>query len=304
MYLSKETKFTLCVILLFLLPFLFIIFQFRGSIRVMQKLYTTGYLEMRTQTAARLVSDLIVTNYNLSDISNSPEFRKKGFRALPELSGKIPAPFYEIVLLDSKGNEKYRYSPGRRTEYNYSNSDTVKNAVENGMAAGSVEYDRYMPPVLVEAEPLSDHSGVIAGRFSLAYICEIVRRVGRNSYGSMGLVDAGGQVIADSLGISHMRPGMKAPEEILGTLESARLSGTGSFISEVRSGKREYLIAVANAEGTDWWSYEVLDTGFMPLPAGGTPFNYTLISGTVLIIVFGFASGLLAKRFFADRTAG
>ena len=298
MSLSKETKFMLFVILLFLFPFLFIIFQFRGSMRAMQKLYTTGYLEMRTQTAARLVSDLLVTNYNLSDISGSPEFKKNGVRALPELAGKMPAPCYEIVLLDLKRKEKYRHSPGRRTEYDYSHSETVKSAAENGMAAGNVEYDRYMPPVLVEAEPLPDRSGFIAGRFSLAYICEIVRRFGKNSYGNMGLLDAGGQVIADSLGISHVQPGMKAPDEILGTLENARKSGMGSFISEVRSGKKNYLIAIANAEGTDWWFYEVLDTDFMPLPAGGMPFNYTLISGTVLIIVFGFASGLMAKRFF------
>jgi len=117
---------------------------------------------MRTQSAARLVSDVLASNYNLADIVNSQEFRKKGRSSLPNLLKKLPASYYEIVLLDAKGKETYRISSGNRTDYDYFSSAAVKTAAETGVSAGNVEYSRYMPPVFVSAVPLPDKSGFAA----------------------------------------------------------------------------------------------------------------------------------------------
>ncbi|MCR4820012.1 MAG: cache domain-containing protein [Elusimicrobiales bacterium] len=304
---SKETMFASFIIVFFLIPFLLIIFQFRSNAVYMRKLYASSYLEMRTHTAARLVSDMLVTNYNLSDISNAAEFRSKGKASIPALAAKMPAPFYEIVLLDEKGIETYRFSSGKKTDYSYEHSEGVKTAIQTGMSNGMVEYDRYMPPVLAEVEPVHDRSGkgkisFIAGRFSLASMCELVKRLGKNSYGNMGLLDSGGQVIADSLGVFSMaRTGRAAPEEILKSLEYSRKSNMSSSVHSVKSEKAEYLISLANVDGTDWWFYEVLDTSFMPLSKDGLQFKHAVIFGILLIIISGIASTILAKSLFSNE---
>lgn len=298
---SKEIKFTACATFLFLVPFFITLFQFRKNNEHFHKMYTSGYLEMRTQSAARLVSDVLSANYNLSEIVNSQEFRKKGKSALPELFKKVPASYYEIAVLDNSGKEISRISSGNKSDYDYSASEALRTAAKTGLPSGNVEYSRYMPPVFVSAVPLPDKNGFAAARFSLAYIGSLVRRLGKHSYGSMGIMDSGGQVIADSLNVSAARPGMLAPEQLLSALEYARSENITAVVQDVRGSKRNYLIAISNIEGSDWWFYEVLDTRFMPLAKDGMKIKYTAISGTLLIIICSFAVCLIAKNMCSSN---
>ena len=300
MKINREIKFTALISVLFLIPFLITVFQFRSNNRHFQKMYTSSYLEMRTQSAARLVSDVLGANYNFSELVNSDEFKKKGTAVFSSLLNKMPAPYYDAALLDNKGHEIYRHSSGRKMDYSYKDSEAVKSAMETGISAGNVEYDRYLPPVFVIAEPLPGNKGYAAARFSLAYIGSLVRRLGKNSYGNMGIMDAGGRVIADSLGVSVVSPGMLAPEELLYSLENARSEDISSLVHEVKASKLDYLIAISNIDGTDWWFYEVLDTRFMPLSQDGIKLKYTVFFGTILIIICSFTTCLLAKNMFQD----
>lgn len=297
MNLSKELKFTLFIALIFFIPFLITIFQFKEQNNQLQKLYTFGYLEMRTQSAARLVSDVLSENYNLSAIKEKLELKNNKSAALPELIKKLNSPYYEFVLLNSKQQETYRYSAGKKSEYNYSESAVIKEAALDKFSKGFVEYSNYFPPILTVAEPL-ENGGFLAARFSLAYISELVRRLGKNSYGNMGIMDAGGQVIADSLGISIVRSGMLAPEELLSSLENAHKENSSGEVQEVRGKKGNYLISISNILGTDWWFYEVIDTRFMPFSRANLQLKYTAIFGSFLIVIFSFAACVLAKIFF------
>lgn len=295
---SREIRFTVFAALLFLIPFFITVFQFRRNNENFHKMYTSGYMEMRTQSAARLVSDVLAANYNILEIVNSQNLGKQDRESIAALRKKLPSSCYDIAILDQNGRERYRISSGNNAEYDYSASEAVRIAVSSGVAAGNVEYSRYMPPVFVSAVPLPDKSGFAAGRFSLAYIGSIVRRIAKNSYGSMGIVDSGGQVISDSLNVSAARPGMLAPEQLLNALAYARVENMSSIVQEANDEKRDYLISISNIEGTDWWFYEVLDTRFMPLAKEGMKITYTAISGTLMMIICAFATCLIAKGIF------
>lgn len=305
MKICNETKFISIVAIMFLIPFITINLQFKKSNSQLQKVYALSYLEMRTQSASSIIADMLNENYNLSKITQSNAFLSDKKGQIVKLSKSVGAAYYDISLLDKNGKEVYRYTAAKNQQYDYEKSDVLKNAMQTKRSSGAVEYHRYMPPVLVVAEPILNknkvNEGYLAARMSLAYIMETVRRMGSNSYGNMGLIDAGGQIIADSLSVSTVRPGVLSPEEILIAAEKARDDEILSSVQEVRGKKGTYLVSVSNVQGSDWWLYEVVDTRFISMYKPHIPVKYNTVYGIFMIIVLSFATCILAKRILLQK---
>jgi len=123
---------------------------------------------------------------------------------------------------------------------------------------------------------------------------EGVRLLGKNSSGNFGLVDSGGQIIADSMSMSIVRPGIKAPPEVIKMLSVAAGRAAGNFSSEVFFHGRVYLASVSAVSGSRWWIYEIMDSA--DIPARKTSFwaKRVVFSGVLLIIIFGFITHRLA----------
>ncbi len=154
--------------------------------------------------------------------------------------------------------------------------------------------------------PIPEGRGARTGNFllarmSLAYLGEAVRIMGRSSYGDLGLLDAGGQLISDSLGYSIMKPGIKAPAEVLRVVNAAAAKGfddlkTGNFIKG-----RTQFVSVSRVSGTRWWIFETADAV--------TPLNYAyafwvkrvILTGVLLIFIFSFITYKLALRWLAAK---
>ena len=144
----------------------------------------------------------------------------------------------------------------------------------------------------------------VAGRLSLAYLGEVVRLMGRNSSGNFGLVDGGGQIIADSMSMSIVKPGLKAPPEVLKMLSVAADREAHNFSSEVYFRGRLYLASVSNVGGSRWWIYEIMDPADMPARKASFWAMRVVVSGVLLIFLFGISSYKLARFWLKEETGG
>lgn len=302
---NNKYKFMAAVIGLFLVPFLILSRHFIYGEGELQKKDTLRYLELRTTTGAGIISDVLNLNYSLSRLAGTKA--SAGAAALKEeLAGRVKAnPFIysELALLAPSGAELARFSGDKsvKSRLDYSKSQIFSEAKATLSPAGAVEYGEYTPPALVLAEPLlkngSGPAYYLAGRLSLAYVGEVVRLMGRNSYGNFGLVDMGGQVIADSMSMSIIRPGLKAPPEVVKLLSLAAENETLSFASEVYSRGRVLLVSVSNVGGSKWWIYEIMDSGDLPVRRASSWAWRVVLSGVALILIFGVITYALALRW-------
>lgn len=296
----KRLRFIAAVIGMFLVPFLILSHHFADGNRELQKTYTLRYLEMRTSAGARIVADVLNTTYNLSRLTADKNFAKDRRGALAKKVNDSPFIYSELVLLGRSGGEVLRVPSAKKgvTAFDYGKSQVFAEAKKTAQAAGAVEYGAYTPPALLIAEPVGGAGAApeyyIAGRLSLAYLGELVRLMGKNSHGNMGLVDAGGQIMADSMNLSTRQPGILAPQEISGVLAAAIGNELGGSTREVRGRTRSYLVSVANVPGSKWWFYEIMDTKAMP--AYNAPYHASRIIGygILVIILLGLITWKLA----------
>lgn len=310
---QNKHKFILAVIGLFLVPFLLLSRHFLSGSRELGKSYTLRYLEMRTLSSARMVSETLNERYSLAGIAAEPRFKAGGSEARKSLLEKkvAEAPFIytELALLGGGGGVAARASATKTPgSFDYSKTGAFAAAAKTAAPAGAVEYGEYTPPALVMVEPVGVSGGkpgqFLAGRLSLAYLGELIRLAGRNSHGNMGLVDAGGQVVADSARMSSVRPGMKVPGEIDSLLRAAASSGALNLSREIQSRGRSYLISVSNVPGSDWWFYEAVDSDRMPAFRAPRRAVKMVLSGVTLILIFGFFTYQLALRWLVPPAAG
>lgn len=297
---NNKYKFTAAVIGLFLIPFLMLSNHFISGEGALQKKDTLSYMELRTNTGAGIISDVLNLNYSLTRLAGD----KAGAAGIKEeLAARVKAnPFIysELALFGPSGDELARFSADKsvKTRLDYSKSQSYAEAKQTLSAAGAVEYGEYTPPALLLVEPLMKNGTkpayYLAGRLSLAYVGEVVRLMGRNSYGNFGLVDMGGQVIADSMSMSIVKPGLKAPPEVIKLLSMAMESDSPSFASEVYFRGRVLLASVSNVGGSKWWVYEIMDAGDLPARKASSWAWRVVISGVLLIIVFGVITWRLA----------
>ena len=297
---NNKYKFMAAVTGLFLVPFLVLSNHFISGEGALQKKDTLSYMELRTNTGAGIISDVLNLNYSLTRLAGD----KAGAAGIKEeLAAKVKAnPFIysELALLGPSGAELARFSADKsvKTRLDYSKSQSFSEARQTLSAAGAVEYGEYTPPALLLAEPLMKNGAkpayYLAGRLSLAYVGEVVRLMGRNSYGNFGLVDMGGQVIADSMSMSIVKPGLKAPAEVVKLLSLAMESDSPSFASEVYYRGRVLLVSVSNVGGSKWWVYEIMDSGDLPARQASSWAWRVVLSGVLLIIIFGVITWRLA----------
>jgi len=307
---KNKYKFMAAVTGLFLLPFLILSRHFIFGEAELQKNDTLRYLELRTTTGAGIISNVLNLNYSLSRLAGARAV--SGAKQIKEqLAGKVkenPFIYSELALLGSGGAELGRYSADRsvKTRLEYSKSQVFLEAKQTLSPAGAVEYGEYTPPALVLAEPLlkngSAPSYYLAGRLSLAYVGEVVRLMGRNSYGNFGLVDMGGQVIADSMNMSIIEPGLKAPAEVVKMLSLAGERDTPNFASEVFFRGRVFLVSVSNVGGSKWWIYEMMDSVEIPTRKGSSWAWRVVVSGILLILIFSAVTYSLALYWLKDNT--
>lgn len=304
---SNKYKFIFSVTGMFLIPFLLLSRHFISGESELRQKDTLRYLELRTMTASGIVADVLNLNYSLARIAGGKT--AAGTAALKkELSGRVsqnPFIYSELALLSSSGAELGRYSGDKSAgpKVDYSKSQAFEEARKTGAPAGAVEYGEYTPPALVIAEPLMK-KGVpayyAAGRLSLAYLGEIIRTMGRNSFGNFGLLDSGGQVIADSMSMSIVKPGLKAPPEVIKMLALAAGRDTPNFSSEVYFRGRTFLVSVSNVAGSDWWIYEIMDSADLPARKTSYWAWRIVISGILMMVFFGFLSYSLAAFWLRD----
>ncbi|OGS22980.1 MAG: hypothetical protein A3J70_02715 [Elusimicrobia bacterium RIFCSPHIGHO2_02_FULL_61_10] len=297
---NNKYKFMAAVTGLFLVPFLVLSNHFISGEGALQKKDTLSYMELRTNTGAGIISDVLNLNYSLTRLAGD----KAGAAGIKEeLAAKVKAnPFIysELALLGPSGAELARFSADKsvKTRLDYSKSQSFSEARQTLSAAGAVEYGEYTPPALLLAEPLMKNGAkpayYLAGRLSLAYVGEVVRLMGRNSYGNFGLVDMGGQVIADSMSMSIVKPGLKAPAEVVKLLSLAMESDSPSFASEVYYRGRVLLVSVSNVGGSKWWVYEIMDSGDLPARQASSWAWRVVLSGVLLIMIFGVITWRLA----------
>ncbi|MDD2804867.1 MAG: cache domain-containing protein [Elusimicrobiales bacterium] len=296
----SKYKFTAAVAGLFLLPFLLLSRHFIYGEGELQKNDTLRYLGLRTSTGAGIISDVLNLNYNLARVAGA---RLSGGQAalkkdLAARAQENPFIYSELALLGPSGAELARYpAGGSKPRLEYAKSPVFSEAKATLAPAGAVEYGEYTPPALVLAEPLlkgGSPAYYLAGRLSLAYLGEVVRMMGRNSYGSFGLVDMGGQVIADSMSMSIVKPGLKAPAEVLKLLALASERETADLSSPVYFRGRTLLVSVSNVAGTKWWVYEVMDAGDAPARRASSWAWRVVTSGVLLILLFSIVAYKLA----------
>lgn len=297
---NNKYKFMAAVTGLFLIPFLMLSNHFISGEGALQKKDTLSYMELRTNTGAGIISDVLNLNYSLTRLAGD----KTGAAGIKEeLAARVktnPFIYSELTLLGPSGDELARFSADKsvKTRLDYSKSQSFAEARQTLSAAGAVEYGEYTPPALLLAEPLMKSGAkpayYLAGRLSLAYVGEVVRLMGRNSYGNFGLVDMGGQVIADSMSMSIVKPGLKAPPEVIKLLSMAMESDDPSFASEVYFRGRVLLVSVSNVGGSKWWVYEIMDAGDLPARKASSWAWRVVISGVLLIIVLGVITWRLA----------
>ncbi|MHB0996334.1 MAG: cache domain-containing protein [Elusimicrobiales bacterium] len=303
---KNKYKFMAAVAGLFLLPFLLLSRHFIYGAAELQKNDTLRYLELRTTTGSGIISGVLGLNYNLSRLTAG----KAGAAALKaELARYVkenPFIYSELALLGASGSELARFSAEKsvRLRLNYSGRPELAEAKSSQGPAGAVEYGEYTPPALIIAEPLMKGGKpeyFLAGRLSLAYVGEVVRLMGRNSQGNFGLVDTGGQIIADSMSMSIVKPGLRAPPEVIKLLAMAGEREVGNLSSEVYFRGRAYLVSVSNVAGSKWWIYEIIDLADMPLRRGSAWAWRVVISGIILILFFSVIAYKLALLWLKSR---
>jgi len=296
-------KFMAATAFMFLLPFLILARHFIGGNRELEKKDALASMELRTRTVANIAADLLTLNYNISGFSESAEFigssREARKKKLDSRIKENPSIYSEFSILDASGKETLKTGPAASKDLkDYSKTEFFKEAASGGEASGAVEYGEYTPPALVLVAPLvrsrgAKAEGFLLARMSLAYIGEIARLLGRNSSGDLGFIDAGGQLISDSLGRSIISPGIKAPEEVLRAVDAAVYKGMTDLKSEGALKGRRYLVSVANISGTRWWVFEVADAS-QSFRSGGFWAARVILIGVLLILIFSFITYKLA----------
>ncbi len=306
---KNKYKFVTAVAALFLLPFLILSRHFIYSADELQRNSTLRYLELRTITGAGIVSDVLNLNYSLSRLAaGKSSGGSAGLKSALEMRVKEnPFIYSELVLLGASGSELARYSAdkGLKPRMDYAKNPVFAESKAALAPAGAVEYGDYTPPALVISEPVSKGGGkpeyYLAGRLSLAYLGEVVRLMGKNSSGNFGLVDGGGQIIVDSMSMSIIKPGLKAPPEVIKMLSVAAGRESSDFSSEVRFRGRVYLASVSNVAGSRWWIYEIMDAADMPLRASSSWAKRVVVSGVLLILLFSFVAWKLADHWLKEE---
>jgi len=305
---ENKYKFIAAVTALFLIPFLILSRHFIYGERELERKDMLRYLELRTQTGAGIISDVLNLNYSLSRLTAGAGSGQAGVK--DELRRRVKeAPFIysELALLGPSGSELARFSAEKsvKARLDYASSQVFAEAKESRGPAGAVEYGDYTPPALVLCEPRSGSAAkpdyYLAGRLSLAYLGEVVRMMGKNSSGNFGLVDGGGQIIADSMSMSIVKPGLKAPPEVVKLLQISQQREAENFSSEVFFRGRTYLASVSAVGGTKWWIYEIMDApGISARQTSSWAFRVVL-SGVLLIVIFAVISYLLALLWLKEQ---
>ncbi|OGR68247.1 MAG: hypothetical protein A2081_06035 [Elusimicrobia bacterium GWC2_61_19] len=307
---NNKYKFMAAVTALFLVPFLLLSRHFVSGAAELQKNDMLRYLELRTLTGAGIISNVLNLNYSLSRLtSGKAALGEAGIKAeLKRRVNEAPFIYSELALLGPSGAELARFSAEKsvKTRLDYAKSQAFLEAKDMRGPAGAVEYGDYTPPALVISEPLLKNGApayYLAGRLSLAYLGEVVRMMGKNSSGNLGLVDGGGQIIADSMSMSIVKPGLKAPPEVVKMLAVAAEREDDNFSSEVYFRDRVYLVSVSAVGGTKWWLYEIVDAADMPARKASFWAMRVVLSGVLMIILFGVITYLLALRWLKAEAA-
>jgi len=308
---NNKYKFMALTALIFLLPFLVLSTHFVSGNKELEKRDTLSYMEFRTRTVANIAADLLTLNYDVSRLSSSSEFLGASGEARKKiLEARIkenPSIYSEFSILNSSGKEVVKTGQGASKDLkDYSTTELFKNAVSAQEPSGAVEYGEYTPPALVLVEPLIKVRGAKAetfllARMSLAYLGEIVRIIGRNSSGNLGFMDAGGQMITDSLGRAIISPGIKAPDEVRRVAAAASAKGLDDLRSEVPFRGRPYLVSVSNIPGTRWWVFEVVDASRTLDYSSDLWVKRVIVTGLLLILIFSFISYKLALLWLVPK---
>lgn len=265
---ANKYKFVCMVTFIFLLPFLILSRHFMYGNKELVKKDTMSSMELRTKTVSGIAADLLALNYDISPLL-TPEFLRASNEARKTLLEKKikekPSIYSEFSILNAEGKETVKTGTSSSKDLkDYSGTEVFRKAAGGQESSGAVEYGEYTPPALLLVQPVVKNPGekpafYVLGRMSLAYMGELVRVVGKNSPGNMGLIDAGGQLIADSLGRAIMTPGVKAPPEVLTTVDAAVGKRLTNFKTEVGFKGRSYLVSVTGIGGTRWWIFEAVD---------------------------------------------
>ena len=308
---SAKYKYMAVVAFMFLLPFLILSMHFARGYEELATREALARMDINTRTAASRAADLLALKYDISGLAGSSKFlRASGPVRKKMLESRIkenPNIFFEFSVLTASGKEKIRTGPASSAATkDHSGTGLFKKAVSERSPSGAVEYGKYTLPVLVMLSPLfpgggNEIGGFLLSRMSLAHLGESVRAMGRSSHGNLGLMDGGGRVISDSRGYSIMAPGVKAPGEVLRTVNVASGKGLEDFHAGGVYMGRPYLVSVSRIDGTRWWIFETVDASSPVNHAYSFWVKRVILIGVMLILACSFASYRLALRWLHPR---
>ena len=308
---KNKYKFIAVVTVLFLMPFIILSKHFLYDNTELMKKDALSYMDMRTKTVSNIAAEILAINYDVSRLAYAPDFVNAsgdGRKKLMEKKIKEnPSIYSGFSVLNSAGKETVKTGANSPKDLrDYSGTEIFRQASLGAESSGAVEYGEYTPPALVLAQPVVKKIGekpqlFVLARMSLAYMGELVRVVGKNSSGDLGLIDAGGQLIADSLGRAIMTPGIKAPPEVLRAVDMAYENNQDSFRNEAVFKGRSYLVSVARIGGTRWWIFEVVDAKLTMDHRIAAWARRVITLGIMLMVIFGFVSYYLAMLWLVPK---
>jgi hypothetical protein len=324
----NKIKFMVVTTILFLIPFSILSFHFIVGNNKLVKKDTLSYLELKARTFSKTVSDLLNLNYDIHRIVRQRGFLNASWDGRKQLLEKKlkerPDVYVCFYLLDasgrivrkmgvdypnvsSVGRTQIDKDKGKVEVKDYSKMEIFRAAISQKQSIGVVEYSLNFPPVLMLTEIIAKShdakpEGVVLTKLNLVSLNDIVRSASRSlTNEEIGIIDAGGLVIADSLGKSIISPGAKISQDVLVLTNQCEKMGLSDLRSEMMVKKERYLVAVSNVPGIKWWVYNRVKLKHVLSYSSAYWVRRVVLSGVVLIIIFGIITEKLASFWLLPR---
>lgn len=310
----NKIKFVVVTIILFLIPFSILSFHFIVGNNKLVKKDTLTYLELKARMLSKTVSDLLNVNYDVHRIVRERDFLNGSWDKRKQLLEKKLKERHDIYvgfyLLDASGRviRKIQGKTKWKDEIkDYSKTQIFKTTISRKQSIGVVEYHSNFPPVLILTEIISKShdaktEGVVLTKLNLVGLNDIVRSASRSlTNEEIGIIDAGGLVIADSQGKSIISPGTKISQDVLILANQCEKMGLSDLRSEMSVKKEKYLVSVSNVPGINWWVYNRIKLKHVLSYSSAYWAKRVVISGILLIIIFGIIAERLASFWLIPK---
>jgi len=297
----NKVKFVVFTSVLFMLPFGVLSYHFMNVSKSIARGNQSEKVALRVKTVSKLSADFLFSRYKFIEKVKSGGFKRWKI-------GKQKKYLEEEIRRNNRDYKGFAVFNGRKKVFDVENLNVEKSILDkvlrSSLSMGSVEFSQEEPPALIIAEPLfsgkSTKKIILCAKIDLSPLADLVRNYNMGGRGEIGIIDAGGQIIADSVGRSIMKPGVKVSAQIISNIEKAVNKGKSFSYSYLRLKEhKDNLIVIANIHGSQWWVYEISNfTGYDYYSKWA---KKVVWKGIILIFVFGFISLKFAEFWVSGK---